>query len=108
MFTITEIIEATKGTLVQGPADSRVNSVCIDSRVVKKGELFIAVKGDVFDGHDFINGVIAKGVRVLIVHKAVEIKDSKISVIRVKDTIRALGDIARFYRLRFRDRKSVV
>ena len=79
-----------------------MRSVCIDSRIVKKGELFIAVKGDVFDGHDFIDGVIAKGVRVLIVHKSIEVKDPKVSVIRVKDTIRALGDIARFHRLRFK------
>jgi UDP-N-acetylmuramoyl-tripeptide--D-alanyl-D-alanine ligase len=102
MFTITQIIEATKGILVQGPARARVGSVCIDSRTVKKGELFIAIKGDVFDGHDFIDGIIAKGVRVLIVHKAVKVSDPKISVIRVKDTIRALGDIARFHRLRFK------
>jgi UDP-N-acetylmuramoyl-tripeptide--D-alanyl-D-alanine ligase len=102
MFTITEIIEAAKGTLVQGPAQAQVRSVCIDSRMVKKGELFIAIKGDVFDGHDFIDGVVAKGVRVLVVHKPIEVKDPKISVIQVKDTIRALGDIARFHRLRFK------
>jgi UDP-N-acetylmuramoyl-tripeptide--D-alanyl-D-alanine ligase len=102
MFTVTEIIKAAKGTLVQGPEKSRVRCVCIDSRVVKKGELFIAVKGDVFDGHDFIDSVITKGVRVLIVHKPVKVKDPKISVIRVKDTVRALGDIARFHRLRFK------
>src|SRR5580692_4766798 len=102
MFTINEIIEATKGTLVQGPARGRAKSVCIDSRIVKKGELFIAIKGDVFDGHDFIEGVIAKGIRVLIVHKAVEVRDSKVSIIRVQDTIHALGDIARFHRLRFK------
>ena len=102
MFTITEILEATKGTLVQGPARAQVRSVCIDSRIVKKGELFIAIKGEVFDGHDFIDAVIAKGVRVLIVHKPVKVKDPKISVIRVEDTIRALGDIARFHRLRFK------
>ena len=87
---------------MQGPAKAEVRSVCIDSRIVKKGELFIAIKGDVFDGHDFIDGVIAKGVRVLIVHKAVEVKNPKVSVILVKDTIRALGDIARFHRLRFK------
>ena len=102
MFTITEIIEATKGVLVQGAAQGRVSSVCIDSRVVKKGELFIAVKGDVFDGHDFIDAVIAKGVRVLIVHRIIEVKNSRISVILVKDTTRALGDIARFHRMRFK------
>ena len=92
---------------MQGPAKSRVRSVCIDSRIVKKGELFIAVKGDVFDGHDFIDGVVAKGVRVLIVHKPVDVKNPRISVIRVKDTIRALGDIARFHRLRFKIRSSL-
>ncbi len=102
MFTITEIIEATKGKLVQGPLKGRVRGVCIDSRICKKGELFIAIKGEVFDGHDFIDSVIDKGVRVLVVHKPVKIKDPKISVIRVKDTIRALGDIARFHRLRFK------
>jgi UDP-N-acetylmuramoyl-tripeptide--D-alanyl-D-alanine ligase len=102
MFTINEILEATKGTLVQGPAGLHVRSVCIDSRIVKKGELFIAVKGEVFDGHDFIDAVLAQGVRVLVVHKPVKFKDPKISVIRVEDTTRALGDIARFHRLRFK------
>jgi UDP-N-acetylmuramoyl-tripeptide--D-alanyl-D-alanine ligase len=101
MFTITEIIEATKGTLVQGPAKARVRSVCIDSRIVKNGELFIAIKGEVFDGHDFIESVCAKEVKVLVVHKPVEVKNPKINVIRVKDTVRALGDLARFHRLRF-------
>jgi len=102
MFTITEIIEATKGTLVQGPAQGRVRAVCIDSRNVKKGELFIAIKGDVFDGHDFIDAVIFQGVKVLVVHKSIEVKAPGISIIRVKDTVRALGDIARFHRLRFK------
>ena len=102
MFTIAEIIEATKGALVQGPAKGQVRAVCIDSRTVKKGELFIAVRGDVFDGHDFIDGVITKGVRVLVVHKPIKVKDPKTSVILVKDTTRALGDIARFHRLRFK------
>lgn len=102
MFTINEILEATKGTLVQGPVRASVRSVCIDSRIIKKGELFIAVKGEVFDGHDFISDVIAKGVRVLIVHKSLEVKNPKVSVIRVEDTLRALGDIARFHRWRFK------
>ncbi len=102
MFTINEIIEATKGKLVQGPAKGLVQGVSIDSRKVKKNELFIAVKGDIFDGHDFIADVAAKGVRVLVVHKPVLVNDTKVSVIQVKDTTRALGDVARFHRLRFK------
>ncbi|MBF0504705.1 MAG: UDP-N-acetylmuramoyl-tripeptide--D-alanyl-D-alanine ligase [Candidatus Omnitrophica bacterium] len=102
MLTISEIIEATKGTLLQGPKKGQVCSVGIDSRKINKGELFIAVRGDVFDGHDFINDVIARGVRVVVLHKPFIINNPKISVILVKDTILALGDIARFHRLRFK------
>jgi len=102
MFTIAEIIKATKGQLVQGSLKAKVKAVCIDSRMVKKGELFIAIKGDVFDGHDFLDGVIAKGVHVIVVHKDVDIKNDAVSIIRVEDTVRALGDIARFHRLRFK------
>jgi len=102
MFTVNELIEASRGVLAQGPARGRVYSVGIDSRTVKKGELFIAIKGDVFDGHDFIDGVVARKVRVIMAHRAVAVKDPKVTVIRVKDTVRALGDIARFHRLRFK------
>ncbi len=102
MFTVSEIIEAAKGTLVQGPAKGRVRCVRIDSRVIRRGEMFIAIKGEIFDGHDFIDDVVARGVRVILAHKPVFISDPKVSVIRVKDTARALGDIARFHRLRFK------
>ncbi len=102
MFTIDEILEAVNGKLIHGPVNVKVGAVSIDSRMIKKGELFIAVKGDVFDGHDFIDGVCAKGVRVLVVHQPVVVKDPKVSIILVKDTIKALGDIARFHRLRFK------
>ena len=101
MFTIDEIIKAARGVLLQGPVLGRVLSVGIDSRNIKKGELFIAIRGDVFDGHDFISQVLSQGVRVVVVHKPVKVSDPKVSVILVKDTVCALGDIARFHRLRF-------
>ncbi|MBF0511658.1 MAG: UDP-N-acetylmuramoyl-tripeptide--D-alanyl-D-alanine ligase [Candidatus Omnitrophica bacterium] len=101
MFTIPQILNAVQGTLVQGPSKGRVSSVCIDSRIIKKGDLFVAIKGDVFDGHDFIDSVIDKGARVVVVHKPLQVKNPRVTVIMVKDTTRALGDIARFHRLRF-------
>lgn len=102
MFTIAEILKATKGRLIQGPARGRVDSVCIDSRAVRKGDLFIAIKGDVFDGHDFIANVVAKGVQVIVAARPVGLKTPGVSVILVKDTVRALGAVARFHRLRFK------
>ncbi|MBF0490249.1 MAG: UDP-N-acetylmuramoyl-tripeptide--D-alanyl-D-alanine ligase [Candidatus Omnitrophica bacterium] len=102
MFTITEIAQATEGKLIHGEDRLSVSSVSIDSRQVAKGELFVAVKGDIFDGHDFIADVVARGVRVLVVHKPIKISDPKVSVIMVKNTTLALGDLARFHRLRFK------
>jgi len=102
MFTLREIVEATQGKLIQGIDKISVQSVSIDSRAVKAGQLFIAVKGDIFDGHDFVAEVAAKGVRVIIVHRTVKINHPNVSVIMVKDTTRALGHLARFHRLRFK------
>ncbi|MDE2221869.1 MAG: UDP-N-acetylmuramoyl-tripeptide--D-alanyl-D-alanine ligase [Candidatus Omnitrophica bacterium] len=102
MFTIQEILKAVKGDLLQGPARGRCVSVSIDSRHVKKGQLFIAIKGEVFDGHDFIDQVTARGVQTLVVHRPIEVKDPRASVILVKDTAHALGDVARYHRLRFK------
>ena len=103
MFTINDIIKATGGKLISGPAKAKISGVSIDSRAVKKGQLFIAVKGDIFDGHDFVSDVTAKGIRVAVVHKPVDnVNNSNVSIIQVRDTVRALGDLARFHRLRFR------
>jgi UDP-N-acetylmuramoyl-tripeptide--D-alanyl-D-alanine ligase len=102
MFSVQELVQATRGTLLQGSLKATVKGVSIDSRKVKKGELFIAIKGDIFDGHDFISHVMANGIKVLIVHKHVDVNDPKVSVILVKDTVKALGDVARFHRLKFK------
>lgn len=101
MFNIKQLLQATGGQLVSGQSDLKVKGVCIDSRKVDPGELFIAVKGDLFDGHDFLEDVIKRGARALIVHKPIKIDNPKVAVICVKDTVRALGDVARFHRLRF-------
>ena len=102
MFTVEQVIEATGGKLIGGPAKRAVRGVSIDSRIVAKGQMFIAVKGEIFDGHDFIIDVVEKGVRVVVVHKPVKTGSEKVSVILVKDTTRALGDLARAFRLRFK------
>ncbi len=100
MFSFKDLIQATRGERVQGDLRGRMQAVCIDSRRVQKGDVFIAVKGDVFDGHDFVAEAVAAGAKAVIVSKAVKVKDARIGVIKVPDTLRALGDVARFHRLR--------
>ncbi len=50
--------------------DAFINNISIDSRDVKKGDLFIAIKGDNFDGHDFIDESIKNGASAIVCNKS--------------------------------------
>ncbi|MFH0826678.1 MAG: UDP-N-acetylmuramoyl-tripeptide--D-alanyl-D-alanine ligase [Candidatus Omnitrophota bacterium] len=103
MFNVQELLKATQGRLTQGKPEMLARSVCIDSRVLKPGEAFVAIKGKNYDGHCFIKESIRKGSNVIIFQKPFpKIRsDGKTAFIKVKDTVKALGDIARFHRHRF-------
>lgn len=100
MFKVNELLKATPGVLLSGNLTLEVRGVSIDSRKTKEGDLFIAIKGSRFDGHDFIAQAIRKGARAVISAKTIK-ADMDIAIILVKDTIKALGDIAHFHRQRF-------
>mgnify|MGYP001205535776 FL=1 len=74
--------------------------VSIDDRTIKKGDLFIALKGDNFDGHDFIESAIRKGAYGIIVSD--KKLANKYQALLVKDTKIALKQIAKFSRRRFK------
>jgi len=106
-WTTAEILEATKGDLLCGDIKHTFEGVSIDSRTISANELFIAIKGNVHDGHRFVSNVIGSGVRGLIISKD-EIRDSAgtdwqdkgIVCVAVSDTTKALGDLASFNRRR--------
>ncbi|QEM66986.1 UDP-N-acetylmuramoyl-tripeptide--D-alanyl-D-alanine ligase [Geobacter sp. FeAm09] len=103
MFTAAEIAAATGGR-VQGSAGTGVTAVSTDSRSVAPGELFVPLRGDRFDGHDFIAEVAAKGITTVLAEEkwlAHHTLPSGCTGIAVKDTLRALGDLAAAYRQRF-------
>jgi UDP-N-acetylmuramoyl-tripeptide--D-alanyl-D-alanine ligase len=78
--------------------------VSIDSRKIKKNTLFIAIKGERFDGHDFIDEVVRKDVAAVLINEKNfrEIKDYYIPVITVKDTTVALGEVAKLWRAKLK------
>jgi UDP-N-acetylmuramoyl-tripeptide--D-alanyl-D-alanine ligase len=83
-----------------------IKGVSIDSRKIKEGELFVAIKGDRFDGHDFVPEVMKKGAWGAIVDKSIlEAQFGKIgglpNIIPVEDTLRALQEIAFLHRKKF-------
>ncbi|MBI4745232.1 MAG: UDP-N-acetylmuramoyl-tripeptide--D-alanyl-D-alanine ligase [Deltaproteobacteria bacterium] len=108
--TWNEIIEAIKGKLVYGRPEGAFSGVSTDSRSIKTGELFIALTGENFDGHDFIETALQKGACGAIVSSEFGVWSSELNsairnpqsafIIEVGDTIRALGDIARLWRER--------
>jgi len=73
--------------------------VSIDSRTVKTGDCFFAIRGENFDGHDYVPDAFAKGAVCAVVDK--DLKADKFTgktILKVKDTIEALGQLAREYR----------
>lgn len=102
MFKVSELLKATKGKLAAGKRDNTFKGVSIDSRTIKPKEIFIALKGNNFDGHNFIEEAIKKGAGCVICEHGKNKKPFRnIAIIEAKDTIRALGDIARFRREKF-------
>ncbi len=75
-----------------------VRGVSIDTRTLKPGELYVAIKGERFDGHEFVQAAQAAGAAAIMVHEEV---DSQLPQLRVGDTQRALGQLGKFWAARF-------
>ena len=96
------IAEAGAAEIHNGPADAEIKNLCTDSRLAKAGDLFVALKGDKFDGHDFIAEVAAKGVAaVLLERHKIPVTLPKCPVLLVDDVRAAFGKIAAAYRRQF-------
>lgn len=98
-----EVVKATGGRLISGSPKSAVRGVSTDSRTVRRGGLFFALKGANFDGHDYIDTAFRRGAGGVVVSRLVKgcLPGAGHPVIRVSDTLRALGDLASFWRRRF-------
>ena len=101
-FTVAEILEATGGVLVQASSSGAAGvGVFTDSRAVTEGSIFVALEGDKHDAHAFLPQVVAAKPSAVIVRQDVSLAGD-VAVIRVTDTLRALGDLARAYTRRLR------
>lgn len=84
---------------VVGSRDSIIDAsnVCIDSRQIAKGQIFFAIKGENFDGHDFADAAFIAGASCSVVSAGAD-KPADKPLLKVKDTTKALGDLARWWR----------
>jgi len=102
VFKVNEIIKATHGLLIRGNLQDKLSGISTDSRGLKPGDAFLALKGNNFDGHDFIPAALRSKAACVIAEKTTGLMVPRgRALIRVKDTTLALGDIARFQRQKF-------
>jgi len=102
----SDIVRATGGRLIQGNPETLFAGLSTDTRTIREGEAFLALRGERFDGHAFVREAAKKGAAGTIVQNgdlAHAIMDSiaSIPIIAVPETLRALGDTARYWRDRF-------
>lgn len=92
-MSVKEIVDATRGRLIAGPHDVVFTQLFIDSREVKPGGLFVALRGEQHDGHVFIPQAVEHGATGILCERPAQGIDGA-AVIQVDDTRRALFDIA--------------
>ncbi len=102
MFNIKDVVAGTSGVLCPGVVAKKFSGVSIDSRTTGQGEIFLALKGPRFDGHDYIDRALAAGGRAVVYsdERKVKTRHKGVAYVRVADTLTALGGLAHFHRRR--------
>ena len=105
VFSLEDVLAVTGGQLIAGNTEKTIYGISTDSRSIQQGNLFIALQGENFDGHAFVPRAVASGAAGVIVHDVSQISPEAVGrtacVVEVKDTLKALGDLAQAYRRRF-------
>lgn len=100
-LNLNEIIKAVDGEVIVQNNDGVFNKISTDTRKIEEGNLFFALKGENFNGNNYAVSAIEKGASVVIVDE-INFKNEELNgkgtLIKVKDTRTALGDLAAYYR----------
>lgn len=92
--------------LARGEVEKEISGISTDSRSIKMGEMFVALNGDRFDGHDFLEEAVKRGAIAVVVRNDYDVAEwllrhENITIIRIFDTLFGLGELARRYREKF-------
>ncbi len=99
-ISIENVVKACNGVLTKKCEENYITGVKHDSRECNAGDMFVAIKGENHDGHKYIPQVVKNGCRtVLVSHEESwpEEIDEDINVIKVDDTVFAMGELAKYY-----------
>ena len=100
-LNLQEIVKATKGALLKEAYVKEIKAVSTDTRKIEEGTMFIALKGENFNGNNYVLEAFNTGAKIAIVDEVKcdlnELKED-VALIKVQNTGRALMDLAKFYR----------
>ncbi|MCR5529673.1 MAG: UDP-N-acetylmuramoyl-tripeptide--D-alanyl-D-alanine ligase [Saccharofermentans sp.] len=103
MMTLEEVSSAVNGKVVNksvnGYTPIHITGVSKDTRTIEEGNIYVAIDGERFKGHDFTSNAIESGASCVLVNDADKIPAGAVGIV-VEDTVKALGDLARAYRFK--------
>lgn len=102
-ITVKHILEICEGELINGNTELICENFCQDSRLVKKGDTYLGIKGERFNGSEFYEQAIKNGARICIlqdveIDKNVIENHPDVAIVLVKDVIKAIQQLAKFKR----------
>ena len=105
-LSVDEIVKATGGQLLSSGEGTYFTNACTDSRMAGPGSIFFALKGEQTDGHLFVPAAAAQGATLCVVERVTPdiqktIEAGESFILKVQDTLKALQDLAKFYRDKF-------
>ena len=96
---MTTLARYCGGALLQGVPSEKVTGVSTDTRSISQGDVFVALKGENFNGHDFLEQAAEAGASAVMVCELPKASEKiACAVVRVSDTLRGLQELARNYR----------
>src|SRR5271170_1280586 len=102
MTALWNSADAEAATLGKASRKFEVSGLSIDTRTLKPGDLFVALKGDARDGHEFVKAALAAKAGAALVQRAVADVPADAALLTVANTQRGLEDLARSSRARSR------
>ncbi len=97
-ITLKQVAEATGGELRGGNGELEISGVSTDSRTIQSAELFVALPGKRFEGHDFVAEAFARGAAAAVAERELPELGADQPLVIVEDALRAYGQLAGWYR----------
>lgn len=102
-MNVEDIIKATNGKLLIGNLEEKCENFCTDTRKIQKGDVYVGLKGDKFNGNEYYKEALEKGAKVAVISE-IKIADDELekykdkTIIKVEDSLEAFGKIAKYKR----------